>query len=120
QPQPRLRSSKNGTHQKRPLEQVLGQRVALHPGVEAIAGVAFSPRDDKTSFRLLLDQPEIQKEQVTEIDHYPLDVPGQGQGPESRCTTFHSAGRAIKQEGQQLPKANPKPVKTVFGPGRRL
>ena len=76
--------------------------------------------DDKPGFRFSLDQPEIQKEQVTEIDHHPLDIGPQNQNPESGFPALHSADRTIKKEGQQLPKADPKPVKTVFGLCRRF
>ena len=80
----------------------------------------FSSRGDKPAFRLSLNQPEIQKQQVTEINHHPLDIPGQGQTPEPCCPALHGTDRAIKQERQQLPKTDPKPVKAVFRTGGRI
>ena len=120
QPQPCLGCRQDGTHQKRPLEQVLRQSVVLHPGVEPVAGVPFGPRNDKPSFRLPLNQPKIQKEQVSEIDHHPLDIPGHSQRPEPCCPTLPGTDRAIKQKGQQLPKTDPNPVKAVFRTGGRI
>ena len=43
QPQPCLGRRQDGTHQKRPLEQVLRQSVVLHPGVTRSRGALRSP-----------------------------------------------------------------------------
>ena len=119
-PQSCLGRRKDGAHQKRPLEQVLRQSVTFHPSFERITGVSLSSGNDKLFFCFLLDQPEIQKEQITEINHYPLDIPGQSQMPKSCCSALHSADSAIKKKGQQLPKSDPKPIKTFFRSDGRL
>ena len=79
------------------MQQMLRQSVAFHPRIEPIAWVAFC---------FFLYQPEVQEEQITEIDDQPLDLPRQGQTPESGCPALHSADRTIKKEGQQLSKAD--------------
>ena len=76
--------------------------------------------NDKPVFCLLLDQPEIQEEQITEIDHHPLDIPGQGQMPESCCPAIQSTNRTINKKGQKFSETDPKPVRTFFCRGRRL
>ena len=99
---------------------MLRQSVAFHPRIEPIAWVPFGSWEDKPAFCFFLYQPEVQEEQITEIDDQPLDLPRQGQTPESGCPALHSADRTIKKEGQQLPKADPEPVKTIFGLCRRF
>ena len=99
---------------------MLWKSVAFHPRIEPIAWVPFGSWDDKPAFCFFLHQPKVQKKQVTDIDDHPLDIPRQGQTPESGCSALRSADRTIKKEGQQLPKADPKPLKTVFGLCRRF
>ena len=120
QPQPCLGCRQDGTHQKRPLKKVLRQSVIPHPVFERIIRMSLRTGNDKPVFCLLLDQPEIQEEQITEIDHHPLDIPSQGQMPESCCPAIQSTDRTIKKKGQKFSETDPKPVRTFFCRGRRL
>lgn len=93
---------------------MLWKGVAIYPGPERIAGVAFRAGNDKAVFRLFLNQPDVQKEQVAQVYQHPLDISGQRQRPEALRPVAGQPEGAVKEQGKQLPQADPQPVKAPF------